>query len=664
MKLIRILFLVLGFLSTLESRAEGIFTISPKADASRLLQRTMGLADTIPFYTPQEVVGVGLHGRVVLHGDNSFVKVLLDSEYGEDCFLALFASRMTAGTDSLVLDGYGEETAAMEPLKCRRLRVYTHEATFVLDSVSLVNSTPARKAKFSPAFRKAQMRRQAEARVQHINAYNESRGKLWRAAVTPLSEQPYEIRRRAFSLPDECSSQGMEYYAGGIFDLGVEMPEPQAMASRVSTPIPKHVESFDWRNRHGKNWITSVKHQGESNYCWAFAPVAALEGVVNLYYNQKIDMDLSEQDVGYYAYSDCYGYRVGGNSGTALRYIQRNGVIDEETLPFMDYCPVPLPDQRTKNYNECVSISGFSSVSLWNPDSVSLERIKENLIKRGPLVSGFEWYPNGLIDPGERIGHAMALVGYGVIRAGDTLTYYNHTSGQRYFVIQDDSPYIGKTYWIFKNSYGVNHDHGHEGYIYTLFANLKSFLGSYAIHTPLVSLNYSDQDIQCTDEDGDGYYFWGIGPRPASCPVWAPEEPDGDDSDYSAGPLDSLGYKKSNSPDLQDTLYVDQNTTWDSYRYLHRHVCVCNGATLTIQSEVRCYDGVSFTILPAATLAVSGGKVNNALLKPRSGGNVLLINQGEILLPCGRDVEFPIGVGLLMNSGSIVPDSMNNKSNE
>lgn len=65
----------------------------------------------------------------------------------------------------------------------------------------------------------------------------------------------------------------------------------------LKSAVVDFIDSFDWRNRHGINWDTSVKHQGSGGGCRAFATVSETELYVNLYYNQKLDLDLSEQDV-------------------------------------------------------------------------------------------------------------------------------------------------------------------------------------------------------------------------------------------------------------------------------------------------------------------------------------------------------------------------------
>jgi hypothetical protein len=50
--------------------------------------------------------------------------------------------------------------------------------------------------------------------------------------------------------------------------------------------------------------------------------------------------------------------------------------------------------------------------------------------------------------------------------------------------------------------------------------------------------NYS---VQIYDNDNDGFYNWGIGPKPANCPP-CPDERDGNDDDPSIGPFISSGY--------------------------------------------------------------------------------------------------------------------------
>lgn len=75
------------------------------------------------------------------------------------------------------------------------------------------------------------------------------------------------------------------------------------------------MDVWDWRNRHGANdpsspyfddddsgftgWITPIKNQAEPTGCGscsAFGTFGSFEAMINLYYNQHLDLDLSEQE--------------------------------------------------------------------------------------------------------------------------------------------------------------------------------------------------------------------------------------------------------------------------------------------------------------------------------------------------------------------------------
>ena len=85
---------------------------------------------------------------------------------------------------------------------------------------------------------------------------------------------------------------------------------PFASAEFIS-PYP---DQLDYRNFQGENWLTSVKSQDGCGSCWAFAAVGVLEGFINLYFNQQIDVDLSEQHLVSDCCVDC-GSCQGGGAG-------------------------------------------------------------------------------------------------------------------------------------------------------------------------------------------------------------------------------------------------------------------------------------------------------------------------------------------------------------
>ncbi|MFO7616041.1 MAG: GEVED domain-containing protein, partial [Bacteroidales bacterium] len=151
--------------------------------------------------------------------------------------------------------------------------------------------------------------------------------------------------------------------------------------------------------------------------------------------------------------------------------------------------------------------------------------LKQGIIKYGPISGGiYDW------------SHAMTLVGWQVVKEGDRFYTRDLNKSTYWITVPAGSSLIGTTVWIFKNSWGGTW--GDAGYVYiqTSMANVG---WTHALKTPVQSLvqNYS---VQCVDNDEDGYYWWGLGTKPASCPT-CPDQPDGNDSNANLGPLDQYG---------------------------------------------------------------------------------------------------------------------------
>ncbi|MBR1428162.1 MAG: hypothetical protein IJ582_03915 [Prevotella sp.] len=409
---------------------------------------------------------------------------------------------------------------------------------------------------------------------------------------------------------------------------------------RNSSP---YVESFDWRNRHGTNWITPVKHQSTGNSCWAFAAVGVTEALVNLYFNQEIDYDLSEQEV--ISCSGCGTNSSGGYEGSALNWISSHGISEENSFPFSNS---DEPCSNKGGFSELITMSGTSSVhnhTINNNDSV-----KKALIKYGPLTSGF-MYNNGSYH-----GHAMTLVGYSTIHEGDTIRFFGgyNQSPNNFVVIQNGDNRIGKTYWIFKNSYGTNRYYEHKGYAYVLFNDQSCFRTPYYATMPITSLIYSESDIAITDNDGDGFYSWGIGQKPSCCPSWIPDQQDGDDSDYTVGPMDDFGNVYNLTAHVSDIVNATTNTTWSIKRYIYNNIVVPSGVTLTIQDDVIFYNGAKIT-LEGGRLHVDGGHLTNAVIENvnSTNSNIIISNGGIIDKAPNTSFEIPVGTTFQLNYGTI-----------
>jgi len=217
-----------------------------------------------------------------------------------------------------------------------------------------------------------------------------------------------------------------------------EFPEAEKAGSSRSvkssdaTDLPAY---FDWRDKDGEDWMTSVKSQGTScNSCIVFSSTGVVEAQVNIDSNNpNKDLDLSEQQP---ICRDVISCEDGGWISAVLNFIRDFGITSEDDLPYTgDYTPCNLT----------TSSEGLTFIEEWDiiEDSPWLSYnheeqeaiVKQALIKKGPLATKI--YMSGEFDDDQIYRcdslskkHAGIIVGYS--DTGDV-----HTS-----------------YWIVKNSWG------------------------------------------------------------------------------------------------------------------------------------------------------------------------------------------------------------------
>ena len=507
------------------------------------------------------ISGILTSGSIKFTSPNGHVRILVADEYGYEKLIyesfPLLAFK--EGKDNFELMGF--ETGKIKDFVPEKVHILISDAMvehlkITVSGLSAPQQAPSaslqartKTVPLPPTFIDEDTR--IKYLIYRLNLELKASGALWRAGDTPFGRLSYEEKKEMYggTVPN---FKGAEYYIGGIIDVDV----PSVRYQKSS-----YVPDFDWRTRHSATvkgspyfqneitgWITPVKDQKNCGSCWAFSAIGAMEAVAKLHKNTTCNFDLSEQEL---VSCSNAGSCNGGWAASALDYISHKWIQDEMSFP---YKAQDRPCSEKGNPLYTIKNAGKE---LFNPikgnDFASIEKLKSMLLK-SPLAG--------------RIGswsHAMTLVGYKTIKAGDVV--YEHYNTR--IVVKPGDPHIGQTVWIFKNSWGENW--GDHGFLYA-FVNINNMVSSAAPTLPFeYKYNWSSkyplfsrqlisaisEPAPAYDKDNDGYYWWGIGPRPKNLPASAKLEEDSDDSDASIGPMNQYGFPTL----LKDyDLYIKDNT--------------------------------------------------------------------------------------------------------
>ncbi len=540
------------------------------------------------------IFGVAVKGTITFENDKSVVRIILLDKQGNE-YLVYETYPLLEESTSFSIDNLCEETGLLNGVTPQSLKVELKDATLSIGSITY--SSAADQGLDIQKVHKEKKDLQNNRKINQINKTIKAKGFAWVAGNTEVSALTYSEKKKLYG--QSTLPSGAEYYVGGVISAGDGIKLKSATTSAM-------VENWDWRNRHSKNWMTDVKTQGACGSCWAFASTGATEALVNLFYNQPLNMDLSEQNI-----LSCSGAGScsGGYPSIALDYIKNTGIIDEAAFPYT------ATDQSCTNKSssptEQIKIGGrvdFGSAAY----SASEDNLKKMIIKYGPMSGGLlDW------------SHAMTLVGWQVVKEGDRFYYRDLNRYTYFYTIPAGSSLIGKTVWIFKNSYGSAW--GDAGYVY-VETNISNFAWTHALVAPVQSLkqNYT---VQCVDNDHDGYYWWGLGPKPAGAPS-CPDTPDGNDADATLGPLDSYGNCiPLNSAPVADFV-ADQNLVTENSNVNFTDLSINAPATWAWT-----FDGGTPSASSSANPSVAykaAGKYNVTLVVTNSNGNSTKIKSGYI----------------------------------
>ena len=551
------LIIVLSFIAQMISLGQNnkVFeSLYPSNVTTEINQDYLKSTTINPFKPNESIFSLTINASIKLNGYKSLARVILETESGDE-LLVMESYFIMSGDEELTVTNFGDETAILNGIIPKQIKIQLEDASIFLKSVSYSNNyqNKIKDADFA-LIAELKKKKQDSVKIERISNQIKKLGYSWKASETSVSKLTYEQKMLMFGNPLP-NLRGYEYYSGGIFDLTNPNKTKSAL---IQTGTCNVIESFDWRNRHGQNnnWMTPVKNQNPWGTCSVFAATGATEAFVNLYFNQHLNLDLAEQ-------KPIKCIQGGGGVPNTLDYYTNPGAVLESCAPYNPDNPQTC-DEICPNPTERIKIGGKLDLhSLCYP--YTEEGYKKMIIKYGPIASGIF-----------SLNHRMALIGF----------YINNADG--------------KTVWIFKDSHGTNNSSNPQAGYFETEADLSDLWGGYAPLPPVTSLIYNESNRICSDNDGDGYYNWGIGTKPATCPS-CPNEEDGDDSNSNLGPINDYGYC---------TKLVRSTQTWQYLYNENGDVIVKSGGNLTLTgATINLGCDSSFSVELGGTLTFNYGTI-------------------------------------------------------
>ncbi len=435
-------------------------------------------SDTQEININKPISSLTLNAEITLLKKDSLIRVILIDQNNNQ-YLVYEDYPLISQLGSFQITNLCEETCSLGNIIPKSLKIQTKNAKITIKEIDY-STTPNKL--YQPFKDKAQKNIQKKQNQYKIDQINKNKELRWTAGPTEVSQRTFQEKQ---TLCKDCPPE-IFYYQGGVYNTNnpwetLEDVENQEVV--LDETVPPFPTDWDWRDKQGQNWVTSIKDQGSCGSCWAFSSTAAVEANVNLYFNQHLDLDLSEQDlVSCSSAGDCSG----GDPGLALAYYRDTGVTIESCFPYSSTnndC-----SNKCANYQNSIVKVDNKDWSNWPYNETW---IKYNIIKKGVLSSG--------IGPWD---HTMALVGW-------------------------NNDIDNQPRWIWKNSWGD--DWGNYGYGY-LKTPIQDIEYTNPINYPYTIAN-QNPEIICEDNDNDGYCYWGLSDRkPSSCPSFCNARKDCDDT--------------------------------------------------------------------------------------------------------------------------------------
>lgn len=286
-----------------------------------------------------------------------------------------------------------------------------------------------------------------------------------------------------------------------------------ARASKRASALPS---SYDLRNR---NIITSIKDQGVSGSCWAFAAIKSMESYLLLKNtNTPKNIDLSENHLSWYTYhpstdkndvlynegavfdgffsSNDSAYSEGGSSILAAFTLARwSGAVTESKAPFDASSDTALNSMATTMSKKNASLHYATDYKLTDAicyDDATIDQIKQAIIDDGAMSVAF--YYNS------RYNHTTASNGLNYYQTAVTSDKATDFANHCVTIVGWDDNYSKNNFgtakpssdgaWLIANSYGS--DFGDNGYFWLSYEDpsLTEYYSFHAVSSDTYDNNY------------------------------------------------------------------------------------------------------------------------------------------------------------------------------
>jgi len=627
-----------------------------KINVAQTIQiNTMFSNDSIifPFSGYSQIYSLKINGSVELHSDTSLLRVIMIDQYGNS-YLAFEAYPLITIEDTFNILAGCDETCYIDGISPVSIRIELINSTLVLNTI-IVDTNYIKDVAILQAESKAT---NDSLKLEILNHEIQKYKLYWRAGNTCFQSWSYQEKEKRFG--NKYNLLGYDYYKRGLFTR----PGKKIYSMATNNYVP----SFNWRFRHSANipgtpyydgepdalfhtgWVTPVEDQGIAcNTCWVFGSTGVVETRINLYFNfhdrnnpYHIDYNISEQDVWKCGAGNNIPCSSGGSTSMAYSRMKLDYRCTNDYYPYNtnanDIC------QKPGNPGNEIKIGNYSSFGM-SPIAFGEQMLKQKLINYGPLTAGIPNFNGG------NIGHEVVIIGYETVVSG--MKVFADKSHQMPDIsIDENSDLIGTTICNFKNSWGKGWGDNGFGLIpIDEISGCDYAFGDIFWEGHNQDPNSQSTSIICSDEDGDGYYWWGISQTTpcASCPQGIPQQEDCDDYNRDFGPYDETYACINNCEALEQnyTVPTGSNLSIDYDVHQKMHVLIQSGASLTVNRTLYMAPGRKITVQKGGALIISGtGKITSACTQLWQGIEVegtnlsqTASNQGYIEIQTGGIIE-------------------------